>query len=111
MLVNGARDQLLARPRFADDEHGRARRRDARDLLVEFDHRGRAPDERRALVAGRGRFGGGCARAFDFGRAHALERAPDGGDDLLDLERLRDEVPGALARSLDRRFERAEAGD
>src|SRR5262249_1342397 len=45
VVVDGLRDELLARPRLALDEHGRLRRRDAPDDLVDLLHRRRPTDD------------------------------------------------------------------
>ena len=47
VLMDGARDELLARAALADDEHRRIGRGGVRDLLVDAGHRRRAPEQRR----------------------------------------------------------------
>ena len=50
VVVNRVRDELLARARFAADEHGRVRRRDLRHLLVDLPNRSARPDDVREVV-------------------------------------------------------------
>jgi hypothetical protein len=50
MLVDGAGDQLLARPRFAPDEHGDGLGGNAADALVHVLHRAAVADEGRAAL-------------------------------------------------------------
>ncbi len=47
--MNGARDQFLARPAFAGDQHGGVGGRNLCDLLVELEHGGAGPDQDLAL--------------------------------------------------------------
>ena len=47
VLMNGARDQLLAGAALADDQHRRIGRRGVRDLLVDRRHHRRAAEQRR----------------------------------------------------------------
>ena len=46
MQVHGAGDHLFARARFALNQHGGGARGDARQQLVDVEHRGTLPDER-----------------------------------------------------------------
>jgi len=64
MLVDAARDELLARAAFAGDEHGRVARSDLADGLQNFLHRLGAADDTFLVVGGidegtRGLRGGG----------------------------------------------------
>src|SRR4029450_7211197 len=54
VLVDPARDALLPGPPLAEDEDGRPRGGDARDRLVDVDHRRRAPDHPGRALARRG---------------------------------------------------------
>src|SRR5262249_62256773 len=65
-MIDRARDQLLARPALAGDEHGRRRARHLRDETVELLDRGMPPDDLLEIV-----------RALELGaqeRDLALER-------------------------------------
>ena len=66
-LVDGARDQLLARPALARDQHRRVGGRDVCDLLVDFEHGRTGPDQ--DLVPG----DGGAKRTVLLGQAPPLQ--------------------------------------
>ena len=105
-LVDGAREQLLARPALAEDEHRRARRCGLVRGLERVSEARRAADDRAVpqraqLLAQRLVFG---EQRVTFRRlAHRL-------DDLHALERLLDEIVGALAHRLDRGLDRPVRG-
>ena len=104
--VDGARDQLLARPRFAFDQDGRRRAGDARDQLVDLQHDRALADD--VLEVGLALGGDGLLLGDE---PPALERARDGEAQLLDVEGLRDVVVGAALDRLHRPRDVAEGGD
>jgi hypothetical protein len=103
--VNGARDQLLAAAVLAVDQHAPVGGRGGRDLLAKHAHRGALADDLGALLEARAQRG---VLALE---ARVLERAADRDQDLLERERLLDEVVRAQARRLHRGLDGAVAGD
>ena len=102
VLMNRARDQLLAGAALADDQHRGVGRGGVRNLLVDAGHHRRAPEQRRRH--------GVAHRRRRRRRRRLVQRARDQPLELADVERLADEVERALAHRLDRLFELAEAG-
>ena len=97
------RNEFFASARFAVDEYGGFRRRDAGDFFIKFEHRRCAPYHACWL-------GLRCC-GFQFTRLGfaLIERALHDGQHVFDLERLRDQIPRAFLRSLDSGFQRTEA--
>ena len=83
VLVDGARDEILARPGFPHDEDGYVARGSPADDLPHVEHRGARTDQR---VPGRRRRRRG-ARVAERLR---LDRALDGVEERRKVERLRD---------------------
>ena len=106
--MDRSRDDLLAGPGLADQQDRSVHIRDLRDQLAQL-------AQRRALAQqARNRVRDGAALAQPahlFGEAAVLERAVHPEDQLLDLERLGQEIVGAGANRGDRRIEAAERGD
>ena len=103
--VQRRRDELLPGAALALDEDGAARRGDARDRLVDFDHRRAAADKDAVRVVG-----AAVAVHAGVGEPPLGERAPDGRFDLLEVHRLADVVVGAVTDGLDGGLDRAEGG-
>jgi hypothetical protein len=83
MLVDGAGDQLLARPRFAPDEHGDGLGGNAADALVHVLHRAAVADEGRAALNRR------VGQAYGFThQATSLHGAMQHADEFPHLKRL-----------------------
>ncbi len=107
-LVDRARDDLLAGAALAQEQHGRFRRGDARDLVVYVLHRGRAPDEAAEapeaaqLVAQRADLRAQLAAAR-HARQHRLQ--------ALQVDRLGEVIGGAQAQRLDRALDARMPGD
>jgi hypothetical protein len=106
-FVQRARDQLLARAALADDEHGRVRRRQPRDLILEHAHRLR--------VAHHARLAAESARAPE---QHRLALQPprfgrflDGEHEPLRVERLLQEVERAQLHRAHRVVDGAAPGE
>src|SRR5262249_11768631 len=98
VVVEGSRDEPLARSALAAEEDGRLPARGARDRLVDVGHRPAAADDRRGtqrVAAARDRL------SRPPQETPLLERAPHRPLDLLDLERLAQVVERALADRLD----------
>src|SRR5262249_30887317 len=107
VLMNRSRHQLLSSSRLTNDQNRRSRRRYARDLFVEPDHYGRTPEQSTLFV----RPGNLLRASLSTGTFPILlERAARNRHDFLHLERLRNEIPGALPCCLDSRVECAEPG-
>ena len=103
--VDRARHQLLAAAVLAVDQHAAVGRRGGGDLLAQRPDRRALADDLGALIETRAQ---GRVLALE---PRVLEGAADRDQDLLEGERLLDEVVGAQARGLDRRLDRAVAGD
>ena len=107
-LVQRARDELLAGAALAGDQHGRVGLGDAVDQVADLPHRRARADDlarQRAAVDL-------LAQPLDLGAQRAvLHRALERERELLDLERLGDEVVGAGADRRDRGLDAAERGD
>ena len=90
-----ARDELLARARFAGNQHGKTRAREPADRAENLLHRGRLPED------------AGNRRAGALRRACGAWRrgAPQEGDCLVDVEWLRKVFECAAAIGGDRMFE------
>ena len=86
VVVQRARDELLARAGLARDQHRHARARQAADRLEHLLHRRRLADDARRRL--RGRLLGRSARALP-------RRARDELDRFVDVERLRQILEGA----------------
>src|SRR5439155_994512 len=106
--VDRARDQLLARPALARDQHGRRRVGEPRNQLIDLHHLGVAPHQ--ALEA-RARPGlGRVARQRRAQTQHLtleralLERALGKQEDIVDVEGLGEVVVGAPLERLDGRW-------
>jgi hypothetical protein len=98
--VNAARDELLARPRLAVNEHARVARGDARDELVHSPHHGARSDHP-------GRDGGGFDLVAKKLELRAQAPVLDGArnrepHELRVADRLRHEVIGTGAHGGDR---------
>ena len=96
VVVQRAGDQLLAGAALAVDHHGEVGRREPGDGAIDLLHRHRPPDQRQpvlgvALLARRRR----C-------RQRRLQRAPDHGQQLLQVERLGQILERAALGRLDR---------
>ena len=105
--VDRLRRQLLAGAAFAGDEHRRARRRHAPDLVVDRQHRRRSPDEAGEVGAARP-FAGlrrAAASSADAGRQRG-DRGLEPLDERLGADRLRQEVDGAALHGGDSGAER-----
>ena len=115
LLVQRARDQLLAGAALARDQHRRVGGRGAQQGVVHAPHRRAAADERRAGQAGlvgiAGRVGGQAQAPHLGAQAVIAHRARQRQSDRLDLERLGHEVVGAGADRRDRGLQAAERGD
>ncbi len=99
VVMQGARDQLLARAGLARDHHGQVRLHQSREHAKDVLHRGRTADDRHDLA--RGVFVALVAPLLRLG-----ERAPDDGDEFAQVEGLwQIFVSPALGR-LDRGHER-----
>jgi hypothetical protein len=99
------RGDLLAGTRGAGDQHPRSGRRDALDLRAHG-------DDRLALAMQGGLRAGAQAQLRVLARQpRRLERAPDHDQQPVGLERLFDEVVGALLQRRDRGLDRAVTGD
>ena len=99
LVVDGARDQLLARAALAGDQHGRGRAGHLGDHPVDLLHLG--------VLARRARRSRGAARARRAGirpraRASACRAPADQREQLVLVERLGDVVEGAQLHRLDR---------
>jgi hypothetical protein len=105
VAVEGTRNDLLAGPAFARDEHGDVRLCDPLDQLEDRLHR-RAPADHLVVA------GGPCGRAAEtldlLTELAMLRRAIDGDGEHIVLHRLADEVVGARANRRDRRGEATE---
>ena len=98
VIVQGARDQFLAGAGFAGDHHREIGLHEARERAIDFLHGGRTPHQRHALdLVMRIAFGAGTRR---------VQRAADDGDQLLQVEGLRQVVVSAALGRLDRGHER-----
>src|SRR5205823_11186305 len=102
--VDGARHQLLAAAVLAVDQHAAGGRRGGRDLLAEHPDRGALADDLGPLLEAR------AERRVLALEPGVLEGAADRDQDLLERQRLLDEVVGAQTRRLDGRLDRAVAG-
>ena len=96
VAVQGARHQFLAGARFAVDQHGGVRLRQAADGAEHFLHRRRLAED----------FGDGF-RSFRLGRlAHALfQRATDQRHGVVDIEGLGQVFEGAALEGRHRTFQ------
>src|SRR5262249_10542327 len=107
-LMNGARDDFLARTRFARDQDRAARRRDRLEQLEQQLHRpALADDSLEAVPLFELRT---QVRVLGF-QPPLLERGIEHVQQLVDLKRLADEVPRAALDRFDSIFNSAEAGD
>src|SRR5262245_52244252 len=95
VAVYGAGDQFLARTRFADDQHGRAVSRYSGDLFVKLYHLATVANQPGRSVTGVKFFQIVVPRRGLL--AAGLDRPSRHGDDLLNVERLTDEVERPLA--------------
>jgi hypothetical protein len=113
--VERARDQLLAGPALARDEHRRRGVGDLGDGLVDLHHLPMAADQTLEPRAGRrvrGLARQRRAQVEDFTLEGALlERALREQQDLVHVERLGEVVPGAPLEGLDRGAHLAHRGD
>ena len=87
--VNGSRDELLAGPVLAVDEHAAVGRRRHGDLLAQLDHRMAVADHRELPVDV------GPQRAILRFEMPLAKRVPHDEDGLLERERLFDEIERA----------------
>ncbi len=102
VLVQRARHELLAGARFARDQHGHVRLRQAADGAEHLLHR-------RRMAQDLGRLGG---QRLDAGFAQALfESAPDQRHRLVDVEWLGQVIEGAALERGHRRIQVREGGD
>jgi hypothetical protein len=103
-----ARHELLARPAFAADEHGRLRLTDTLQKVIHFFH-GWARAEQLVEAPG---LVHGALQALDFTCQHpVLDCAFDGDRNDVDVEGLGDEVVSSRADRLHRGFHTAKSGD
>ena len=108
VVVNRAGHQLLARACLAGDEHGAVGHRHGLEQLEEIAHRPAAADDPGEAVA-----------AFELRpevgvlgpQPPLLERRLECVEQLVELERLGDEIRGAALDCLDRILHRAVSGD
>src|SRR5438128_4930925 len=103
--VDGPRHQLLAAAVLAVDQHAAGGGRGGRDLVAERADRGALADDLGALLEARAQ---GRVLALE---PRVLEGPTDRDQDLLERQRLLDEIVGAQARRLDGRLDRAVARD
>ena len=96
-LVERLRDELLAGPALADDQHGRIGRRDSRHRGKQLLHRLRAPDQPAEARLRR------TAAGLRHPRQDALQP--------LRVQRFRQVVDGTETHRIHRAFDRAVAGD
>src|SRR4029077_11327544 len=97
-LMNRLRDELLAGPRLARDEHRRARRRRLLDDLVDLPHLGAVADERaeRTMLAQLA-----PQRLHLAHRLEALDDLVEQDLQALNVDRLREVVVRAFLHRLD----------
>ena len=109
VLVDGLRDHLLARAGLAVDQHGGGGGGDLLDHVAHLRHERRRADEvleavlRRRVDVHRERHG--------LVLLHLLLGAREAGEDVVDLERLREVVEHALLHRLDRRLHGGVGGE
>ena len=98
-VMDGARDELLARPALARQEHGRGDSGDPLDRPEDLLHAGALPDDVRKRV-----LRGELLLQVDVFVAELLlpERTVDDQPELLDVERLRDVVHRSGLHRFDR---------
>ena len=103
--MDEARDELLSRSGFAEDQHARVRGRGERDLLPERAHRRTLPDHR---LARREAVAHPPIRALELALPKSV---PNREQRSVRRERLLDEVERPELRRANRRVDRAVAGD
>ena len=95
VVVDGARDELLAGAGLAGDQHGRLGGSRPADELPDAEHRGAGADQ----PAPRG--GERCRWRERLHQRSLLDRALDGGEQQREIERLGEVVERAVAHRLD----------
>jgi hypothetical protein len=102
-----ARDQLLPRAALAGDDHRAAERRDLADRVEQAAHRCAAPDHAVELAIAEQ-----LAVLRDLGAQPArLQHPRDGEPQVIEPQRLGQEIVGAALQRLDGLLDRAEGGD